>query len=212
MKSSTIDDLILKKEKLSNGDSKENGSNTKVVQIAKLMKEMIEILNPNAESEIMSKTPFRFAEAMLELTQGQHENAMETISDAIFDSEGFDDIILVKHINFNSICEHHLLPFFGECTIGYIPDGKILGLSKFPRLVQSLSKKMHIQERLTKEIAEHINKALNPLGVVVMLSSTHSCMCFRGVKSFNSKTDTIYTLGSLRQKDNLDKFFSILKK
>jgi GTP cyclohydrolase IA len=212
MNNSHVEDLIIKKEKLTNGNSKENGTNTKVVQIAKLVKEMLEILNPNADNEIMSKTPFRYAEAMLELTQGQQENALETISDAIFDSEGYDDMIIVKDINFNSICEHHLLPFFGDCTIGYIPNGKILGLSKFPRLVRSLSKKMHIQERLTKEIAEHVNKALDPSGVVVLLTSTHSCMCFRGVKSFNSKTDTIYTIGALKQKENLDKFFSMLRK
>lgn len=212
MNNNLVDDIFIKNEKNEKLTKEENGTNTKVLQIAKLVKEMLEILNPNANSEIMSKTPFRYAEAMLELTKGQNENSLDTISNAIFDSEGYDDMIIVKDISFSSICEHHLLPFFGDCTVGYIPKGKILGLSKFPRLIQSLSKKMNIQERLTKEIAEHINKALEPSGVVVFVSSTHTCMCFRGVKSFNSKTDSIYTMGELKQKENIDKFFSMLRK
>ena len=199
-------------DKLSNGDPSENGSDSKVVKIAKLIKEMLEIINPNAEAEIINKTPFRYAEAMLEFTQGHQENALETISEAIFDSEGYNDIIIVRDINFNSMCEHHLLPFFGECTIGYIPNKKILGLSKLPRLVQTLSKKLQIQERLTKEIAENIHTALNALGVVVIISSIHSCMCFRGIKSFNAKTETIFTLGNMKDKENLDKFFNLLRK
>jgi GTP cyclohydrolase I len=213
MNANDSDDSSTKVGAFSNGElNKENGSNLKSFKIAKLIKEMLEIVNPNLDEEIMSKTPFRYAEALLELTEGTSENQVELISGAVFNSQGFDDLIIVKDISFNSMCEHQLLPFFGECTIGYIPKDKILGLSKFPRLVGSLSKKLHIQERLTKEIADIINKVLTPEGVIVKLSSSHSCMCFRGVKSFNSKTDTIYTIGSMKDSKNLDKFFNLLRK
>ncbi len=193
-----------------NGLPTNNQKDQKSTKLAGLIKEMLLILNPNASEEVLSKTPSRYAKAMLELTQSNREGSTDAISEAVFDSEGYDDIIIVKDINFNSICEHHLLPFFGNCAIGYIPNKTILGLSKFPRLVQALSKKMTFQERLTKEIADTINSSVDPQGIVVTLSSTHSCMCFRGIKSFNSKTETIYTIGQMRVKENLDKFFKLL--
>lgn len=178
--------------------------------IADLVSKLIEIISPNASEEVKNKTPKRYAEALLELTRGYRESPSRLISEAVFDSEGYDQLIVVKDINFSSVCEHHLLPFFGECSIGYIPRGKILGLSKFPRLVDCLASKLQIQERLTKEIAEELQNALDSQGVVVKISSAHSCMSFRGIKSFNAKTDTIYTLGSLNEKENLNKFFSLV--
>jgi len=143
----------------------------------------------------------------MEFTQGYNDDIDKIVSEAIFENEDYTDIIKIKKINFNSICEHHLLPFHGECTIGYVPDKYILGLSKFSRVVQSLSKKLQLQERLTREIGETINRILKPAGVVVEMNSIHSCMCFRGVKSFNSETSTIYTIGSMKENENLAKYF-----
>ena len=184
----------------------------KIDRLSVLIKDMLLIINPNPSEEVLSKTPRRYAEAIWELTQTNRDSIDESIREAIFDSEGFNDMIVIRDINFNSMCEHHLLPFFGEVSIGYIPNNKILGLSKFPRLVQIISKKMSIQERLNKEIAEQIDNLLEPLGVVVMISSTHSCMCFRGVKSFNSKTETLFSIGNMKLKENLDKFFVLSRK
>jgi GTP cyclohydrolase I len=197
-------------ENTNNECQSQNENDKRTSKLAELIKEMLLILNPHAEDEILSKTPLRYAEAMMELTESNRKTYLEPFSEAIFESEGYDDMIVVKDINFNSICEHHLLPFFGHVSIGYLPNKKIFGLSKFPRLVQLLSKKMTIQERLTKEIADNINSSLDAQGVVVRMSSTHSCMCFRGIKSFNSKTETIYSIGQMKIKENLDKFFKLL--
>jgi GTP cyclohydrolase I len=212
MNQNEIDDLnIQSRPRDKNKESSlTNGATNKIEKISILMREILEIVYPNAKSEIKTRTPTRFAEALLEFTEGYNENLDELMTEAIFDSEDYHDLIIIKEINFSSICEHHLLPFFGECTIGYIPDQKILGLSKFPRLVNSLSKKMHLQERLTKEIAETINYYLKPRGAIVILNASHSCMCFRGVKSFDTKTETVYSLGELKDKNNYYKFFNLL--
>jgi GTP cyclohydrolase I len=186
----------------------ENGtSESKAEEISKLMKEILRIVNPNLKDDIMFKTPLRYAKAMMEFTQGYNDDLEKIVSEAIFENEDYTDVIKIKKINFNSMCEHHLLPFHGECTIGYIPNKYIMGLSKFSRLVQSLSKKLQLQERLTREIAETINRILKPSGVVVEMNAIHSCMCFRGVKSFNAETSTIYTIGSMKENENLVKYF-----
>lgn len=179
-------------------------------QIEQHMSKILKLLNPNAQPEIMLKTPGRYADAMIEMTKGYDLDLEKLMNEAVFDSEKYHEIIIVKDIHFSSLCEHHLLPFFGDCCIGYIPDKKILGLSKFPRLVDALSKKLHLQERLTKEIADGIHKLLEPYGVVVLINSIHSCMCFRGIKAFDAKTQTIYTTGKFKEKESLDLFFQML--
>jgi GTP cyclohydrolase I len=189
-----------------------NGSISKQDKIEFLMREILRTVNPNLTEEIMDKTPTRYAKALLEFTKSYEANIFETIGEAVFENEGYNDLIIVQDINFSSICEHHLLPFFGTCNIGYIPKDKIFGLSKFPRLVEFLSKKMHLQERLTKEIADNINKFLEPEGVIVTINSSHSCMCFRGIKSFDSKTQTIYSIGSMKEYGNIQKFLSMVNK
>lgn len=180
-------------------------------QIENEMKKIVCLLNPNADQEILTKTPLRYTDAMLEMTKGYYDDVQKLLRDAVFDCEKYNEILIVKDINFSSMCEHHLLPFFGNVSVGYIPNEKILGLSKFPRLVESVSKKLHLQERLTKEIADAIEQALDPTGVVVIDESIHSCMCFRGIKAFDSKTLSIYTLGKFKEKETLDRFFQLLK-
>jgi GTP cyclohydrolase I len=185
----------------------------KLKRLSTLMTEAVSLINPNAHlNKTIDKTPERFSKALLEFVEGTELNLDKLLNDAIFESEGFDDLVLIKNIEFTSLCEHHLLPFFGKATIGYIPKDKILGLSKFPRLIQGLAKKMHIQERLTKEIAEVVDQYLEPHGVVVVTASSHSCMCFRGVRSFNSQTDVIYTTGCFKEKgsEQLTKFFNLV--
>lgn len=184
----------------------------KIEKIANLMSEVLNIINPELRTSSNTlKTPVRFAEAIVEFTSGYDEHLDDKILKAIFDSENYDEIITVKDIVFSSLCEHHILPFFGQVSIGYIPNGKILGLSKFPRLVETLAKKLHLQERLTKEIADAINKYLNPKGVVVIIEASHSCMSLRGVKSFASKTKTMYTLGVFKEDNHLNNFMSLIK-
>ena len=164
--------------------------------------------NTCLNNEVLENTPKRFIKAFTELTSGYHINVKELILSAVFDSEGYDDIVLVDDIHFNSLCEHHLLPFNGEVSIGYIPSGKILGLSKFARLVEAYSKRLSLQERLTKEIALALDTYLQPKGVVVMITSSHSCMSIRGVKSLGSKTKTVFTTGEFKSKqESLNKFF-----
>jgi GTP cyclohydrolase I len=184
----------------------------KIEKIANLTRQILDIINPDSETEIIKKTPIRYAEALTEFTSGYNENLDEKITKAIFNIDEYDDIIIIKDINFTSMCEHHILPFFGQVNIGYIPNKKILGLSKFPRMVQILSKKLHLQERLTKEIVDNIQKYLDPAGVVVHIEACHSCMCFRGVKSFDSKTVTLYSIGVMKEQQNQDKFLTLIKK
>lgn len=200
---------LLKRQK-ENEEGKRESCLTKEEKISQLMEEIFKIVNPNADEEIKQKTPMRYAKALMEFTQGYSDDLDDLLKDAVFKSEGYDDLIVIKDISFSSTCEHHMLPFFGECTIGYIPNEKILGLSKFPRLVQSVSRKFQLQERLTKEVADNINKYLSPVGVVVLMKASHSCMCFRGIKSWKSETQTIYTLGNLKKKENLDKFLQMV--
>jgi GTP cyclohydrolase I len=187
-----------------------NGSLSKQEKIELLMREILKTVNPNLQDEIMEKTPTRFAKALLDFTSSYDAKITDAIGEAVFDNEGYNELIIVQDINFSSICEHHLLPFFGTCNIGYIPKDKIFGLSKFPRLVEFLAKKMHLQERLTKEIAETVERFLDPQGVIVTIKSTHSCMCYRGIKSYDSKTQTIYTLGCMKKFENEQRFLTLL--
>ena len=182
----------------------------KLKNYKEIVSNLLKNLDENLDAEIIEKTPNRYAEAFAEFTKGYKYDIDSLITKAIFNNEGFNEILIVKDLNFSSLCEHHLLPFFGECTIGYIPSTKILGLSKFPRLIDIISKKLSLQERLTKEIADLINKHLEPCGVVVILNSIHSCMCYRGIKSYNAKTQTIYTIGLFKKADELNKFFNLL--
>jgi GTP cyclohydrolase I len=198
-------------EEIAEIESTDDYNNDKLKRLTELMSEVLSIINPKAnDNKTLQKTPERFSKALLEFVEGYDANIDKLLNDAIFDADGYDDIVIIRNIEFTSLCEHHMLPFFGNCTVGYYPRGSILGLSKFPRLVKTLAKKMHVQEKLTKEIAETLQEYINPEGVAVFISACHTCMCFRGVKSFNSETDTIYTTGCLKEEKHLNKFLSLL--
>ena len=163
-----------------------------------LIKEMLVLLGENPKREGLGRTPARVAKSLRYLTQGYQMDAREILNNAIF-KEPYDEMVIVKDIEIFSLCEHHLLPFYGKAHIAYIPNGKILGLSKIPRLVEVFSKRLQVQERLTTQIAECLMNALNPKGVAVVIEALHLCMSMRGVKKADAYTITSSMLGAFRK-------------
>ena len=155
---------------------------------------VLELIGEDPSREGLIKTPERVAKAMQFLTQGYEMNATEILQSAIF-SEDYSQMVLVKEIEFYSLCEHHLLPFFGKAHIAYIPDGNIVGLSKLPRVVDAFSRRLQVQERLTNEIRDCIQDTLNPKGVAVAIKAEHHCMCTRGVNKPGTKMLTSSFIG-----------------
>jgi GTP cyclohydrolase I len=157
------------------------------------------------------KTPRRAAEALRFLTRGYEMDVADVLNDAVFDEE-YDDMVVVKDIEFFSLCEHHMLPFYGRVHVGYIPDGKIVGLSKIPRLVDMFARRLQVQERLTKEIAEALENALHPKGVAVVIDGMHMCMMMRGVEKQNATMITSHVMGEFRQdRATRSEFMSLVK-
>ncbi len=155
-------------------------------------------IGENPQREGLVRTPHRASEAMKFLTKGYEQNVDQLLNKAVFD-ETYDDMVVVKDIEFYSLCEHHLLPFFGRVHVGYIPNGKIVGLSKIPRLVEMYARRLQVQERLTKEIAEALENALHPKGVAVVIDGMHMCMMMRGVEKQNASMITSHVMGEFRE-------------
>ena len=170
-------------EKIENYD----GQTTK--EIASRVKEIIRLLGEDPEREGLLKTPERVAKSLLFLMQGYAQNGKEIIQSAIFD-EKYQQMVLVKDIELYSMCEHHMLPFIGKCHVAYIPNGKITGLSKIARIVETYARRLQVQERLTVQIRDCIVDALKPLGVAVVIEAMHTCMSLRGVQKSNAITTT----------------------
>ena len=174
------------------------------------IKGLIEICGDNPEREGLQETPFRVLKAFLEYTEGYHENPKSHLEKQ-FDVD-HHDLILVKDIDFNSICEHHFAPIFGVAHVGYIPSEKITGLSKIARMVDGYAKRFQVQERLTNQVTTAMEEVLKPEGVMVVIEATHKCMCGRGVKKKDSLTVTTSSRGVFSENNDIRKeFLSLLK-
>ena len=158
-------------------------------KIAAHVREILKLLGEDTEREGLLKTPERVAKAMQFMTKGYAQDGVEIIKSAIFDEE-YQQMVLVKDIELYSMCEHHMLPFIGKAHIAYIPNGKITGLSKIARVVETYARRLQVQERLTVEIRDCIQNALHPLGVAVVIEASHTCMQIRGIQKSNAVTTT----------------------
>lgn len=158
-------------------------------EIAVHVKEILRLLGEDTEREGLLKTPERVAKSLQFLTKGYSQNGEEIVRSAIFDEE-YQQMVLIKDIELYSMCEHHMLPFIGKAHIAYIPNGKITGLSKIPRVVETFARRLQVQERLTVEIRDCIQNALQPLGVAVVIEAAHTCMQIRGIQKSNAITTT----------------------
>ena len=179
--------------------------------IAKLVAKILEEVGEDVEREGLERTPDRVETALRYLTSGYEQDAKEILNDAMF-VEDYDEMVIVKDIDFSSLCEHHLLPFIGKCHVAYMPGRKIVGLSKIPRLVEMFSRRLQVQERLTTQIASTINEVLQPRGVAVVMEAVHLCMLMRGVEKQNSKAITSAMLGSFRDRpETRAEFMDLIK-
>ena len=185
--------------KIYHADSIDNGTTVADPKLEYHYTQMLEGIGEDPTREGILKTPQRAAKALQFLTQGYDQKVEDIVNDAIFNEE-YDEMVIVKDIECYSLCEHHLLPFFGKCHVGYIPRKKIIGLSKIPRIVDMFARRLQVQERLTKQIAEALQDVLNPAGVAVVIEAQHLCMMVRGVQKQHSQTMTNVMLGEFRDK------------
>lgn len=163
----------------------------------KLFRQLLIEIGENPDREGLIKTPARAAEAIAFLTQGYHQTLDDVLGDAIFE-ESYDDMVIVKDCEFYSLCEHHILPFFGRTHVAYIPRGRIIGISKIGRVVDLFARRLQVQERMTMQIAEALQEALDPRGVAVVQEAQHLCMMLRGVEKQSSRIVTSAVLGVFR--------------
>jgi GTP cyclohydrolase I len=174
-------------------------------------KSVLQLLGEDAEREGLAKTPERMAKAMQYLTQGYNLDPIEILNSARFKEE-VNEMVIVRDIELYSMCEHHLLPFFGKAHIAYIPNGWITGLSKLARVVDIVSRRLQVQERLTTQIVDAIRESLNPLGVAVVIEAQHLCMMMRGVQKQNSITTTSAFFGEFEQVATRSEFLRLISK
>jgi GTP cyclohydrolase I len=179
--------------------------------IADLVRKMIKLVGEDPEREGLRKTPERYEKALKFLTSGYHQNAENILNGATF-SVCYDEMVVVKDIEFFSLCEHHLLPFFGKCHVAYLPNKRVIGLSKVARLVNMFARRLQIQERLTSQIAKAIEEKISPEGVGVIVEARHLCMQMRGVEKQHGQAVTSAMLGSFRHnKQTRDEFLSLVR-
>ncbi|MCC8133879.1 MAG: GTP cyclohydrolase I FolE, partial [Tannerellaceae bacterium] len=180
-------------------------------ELADHYKQIIKLIGEDPEREGLIKTPDRVAKAFRFLTKGYHEDPAEVLASAMFLEEDYKQMVIVKDIDFFSLCEHHILPFFGKVHVAYIPNKYITGLSKIPRIVDIFARRLQIQERLTLQIKECIQKTLDPLGVMVVIEAQHMCMQMRGAEKQNSLTTTSDFTGFFQQTKTREEFINLIK-
>ena len=182
----------------------------KTAKIAELYQQIIQLLGEDVEREGLLKTPERVSKAMQFLMQGYEQNPEDIIKSAMF-TEDYRQMVIVKDIDFYSMCEHHMLPFFGKAHVAYIPNKKITGLSKIARIVEVYARRMQVQERMTTQIKECIQRTLNPMGVMVIIEAQHLCMQMRGVQKQHSITTTSDFTGVFEQAKTREEFINLIK-
>lgn len=178
-------------------------------QISARIRDILNLIGENPQREGLIKTPLRVARAMKFLTSGYHEDPVAILNSAKF-NEDYRQMVIVRDINFYSLCEHHMLPFYGRVHVAYIPNGQVTGLSKIPRVVDCFARRLQIQERMTKQIRECIQEALNPLGVMVVVEAQHMCMQMRGVEKQGSVTTTSDFCGAFNQAKTREEFLQLI--
>ena len=179
-------------------------------ELALHYEKILSILGEDPQRDGLRKTPMRAAKAMHTLTRGYAQDPKQVLLDALFD-EKYNQMVIVKDIDFFSMCEHHMLPFYGKAHVAYIPNGHITGLSKIARVVDIYSHRLQVQERLTQQIEDCIQSALKPLGVMVVIEAKHMCMQMRGVEKQNSITTTSAFSGAFNQAKNREEFMNLLR-
>ena len=179
-------------------------------QLAQHYHEILTLLGEDPEREGLVKTPMRVAKAMQVLTRGYTQDPKQVLLDALFE-EKYNQMVIVKDIDFFSMCEHHMLPFYGKAHVAYIPNGYITGLSKIPRVVETFARRLQVQERLTVQIRDCIQQTLAPMGVAVVIEAAHMCMQMRGVEKQNSITTTSDFSGAFNQAKTREEFMNLLR-
>jgi len=178
---------------------------------AELLRELLVRIGEDPDRDGLVRTPERMQKSLAYLTQGYKRNPEEVLQGALFDVT-YDEMVIVKDIEMFSLCEHHLLPFFGKVHVAYIPNGKVIGLSKIPRIVDIFARRLQVQERLTVQIAETIQRAIEPQGVGVVIEARHLCVMMRGVEKQHSSAVTSHMLGSFRHSQNTrEEFLSLIR-
>jgi GTP cyclohydrolase I len=180
-----------------------------IEELADHYKEVLKLLGEDPEREGLQKTPMRVAKAMQTLTRGYQMDAHKILTDALF-KEDYNQMVIVKNIDFFSLCEHHMLPFYGKAHVAYIPNGYITGLSKIARVVDIYSHRLQVQERMTQQIKHCIEETLHPLGVMVVIEAKHMCMQMRGVEKQNSITTTSDFSGAFNQAKTRQEFMNLI--
>jgi GTP cyclohydrolase IA len=174
-----------------------NGSPIDLEDASRAIHQLLQALGENPRRPGLQRTPERVARMYVELLEGYALDPVALVNDAIFE-ENYDEMIVVRDIEFFSLCEHHMLPFMGRAHVAYLPRGRVMGLSKIPRIVDMFARRLQVQERMTRQIAEFINEALNPLGVAVVVEGLHLCATMRGVKKRDARMTTSAMLGAFR--------------
>lgn len=185
-------------------------SDDKTQQIAHHVEELLRLIGEDSAREGLKKTPTRVGEAMQFLTQGYQQDAEDILRGALFE-EDYRQMVVVKDIPFYSLCEHHLLPFFGKAHVAYIPNGKITGLSKIARVVDVFARRLQVQERMTTQIKDCIQQTLNPLGVMVVIEAEHLCMQMRGVQKPHAVTTTSDFTGAFNRAETREEFMNLIR-
>jgi GTP cyclohydrolase IA len=175
-----------------------------------MYREILSRLGEDPDRDGLLTTPARVEKSMTFLTKGYDQDPAKVLHDALFDVD-YDEMVIVKDVEMFSLCEHHMLPFFGKVHVAYIPNGKVIGLSKIPRLVEVFARRLQVQERLTRQVADAIQDAIKPQGVGVVIEARHLCMMMRGVEKQHSSTVTSAMVGCFRQKETRSEFLSLVR-